>query len=277
MMTQPVNINPLIMGILNVTPDSFYDGGLYCKPQQAYDRAMAMIDEGADIIDIGGESSRPGATPITVDEELERVIPVIQRIRNNCEIDISIDTYKPQVMRAALTNGATFVNDIMALRVDGALSVLSEFHTAKICLMHMQGMPQTMQIQPTYDRDIIDEINDFFQTRIKACTTAGIARERLILDPGFGFGKNPQHNLTILQRLSEFKRHQLPILLGISQKRSLQKITTNINPTQTSITLAIHAISQGASIIRTHNIQETIKGFYRNCRGDRAAPSKCSL
>ena len=249
---------PLIMGVLNVTPNSFSDGGYYLEIENAYHRALEMIAHGADIIDVGGESSYPGAEAVSCDDELARVIPIIERLRDASAICISIDTYKADVMREAVAAGASLINDIKALTDIGALDVAASLNVP-VCLMHMQGVPLSMQDNPHYAHDVVDEINQFFQKRIKACLHAGIRRERLILDPGFGFGKSVQHNLRIVKRLSEFQQHHLPLLLGVSRKSTigavLQKTVTE--RLTGGIATVIFAALQGVSIIRTHDVNET--------------------
>ena len=259
---QTPGYSPLIMGILNVTPDSFYDGGQYSHPDAAYDHAQAMIAAGADVLDIGGESSRPGAVAISVEEELDRVLPVIERIRVVDPIALSIDTYKPQVMQAVITAGAACINDIYALQMPGALEAVADTDTP-ICLMHMQGMPQVKQDAPHYEQDVVMDIDAFFEQRITACVDAGIARSRLILDPGFGFGKTVQHNLQMVQRISQFQRHALPILLGVSRKSTIGKILDQPPEGRMvgGLTLAIYAMLVGVSIIRTHDVVETKQAF----------------
>lgn len=253
---------PLIMGILNVTPDSFYDGGHYSHPDAAYDHAQQMIAAGADMLDIGGESSRPGAVVISAQEELDRVLPVLERIRTADPIALSIDTYKPQVMQAAISAGVACINDIYALQTPGALEVVAHTDTP-ICLMHMQGMPSTMQDAPQYNQDVVVDIDAFFEQRITACVEAGIARERLILDPGFGFGKTVPHNLQMVQRIAQFQRHNLPILLGVSRKSTIGKILDQPPEGRMvgGLTLAIYAMLVGVSIIRTHDVLETKQAF----------------
>lgn len=249
---------PLVMGILNITPDSFSDGGEFMNVQQAYERAQELIAQGADIIDIGGESSRPGATPVSCEEELARVIPVIERIRAVSDVCLSIDTVKPRVMEAAVGAGASFINDVKALTDPGSLSMAARLNVP-VCLMHMQGTPLSMQDKPEYSGDIIDEINDFFIKRIEACLHAGIAREHIILDPGFGFGKTKDHNLTIIKRLSEFQKHQCPILLGVSRKQTIG-LVLNKSPLERSIgglAVSVFAAMQGVSIMRTHDVDST--------------------
>ncbi len=255
---QTRTMKPLIMGVLNVTPDSFSDAGQFLDPSKALQRALDMIEQGADIIDIGGESSRPGAAPISCNAELARVIPVIEHIRASLDICLSIDTCKADVMEAAVAAGASMINDINALRGDGVLAVVARLDVP-VCLMHMQGAPDTMQNNPYYSDDIVDEINQFFHLRIEACTRAGIARERLILDPGFGFGKSVQHNLRLVNRLVEFQQHRLPVLLGVSRKSTLGAVLQkNVHARLLGgLAVAVFAAQNGASIIRTHDVDET--------------------
>lgn len=249
---------PLIMGVLNVTPDSFSDGGQYVDVTQAYQRAQEMIAQGADLIDIGGESTKPGAEVVSCTAELERVIPVIEAIRANSDICISIDTHKADVMQSAVMAGASMINDIKALTGEGALATAARLKVP-VCLMHMQGTPKTMQDNPHYTHDVVDEVNDFFQQRIAACLQAGILLEHLILDPGIGFGKTVQHNLQILKRLAEFQRHQLPILLGVSRKSTIGAVLQKTVTERLSggIAVAVFAALQGVTIIRTHDVDET--------------------
>ena len=261
-LSQKPGYSPLIMGILNVTPDSFYDGGQYSHPDAADDHAQAMIAAGADLLDIGGESSRPGAVAVSIGEELDRVIPIVERIRAVAPIALSIDTYKPEVMQAAITAGATCINDIYALQMPGALEAVADTDIP-ICLMHMQGMPQMMQDAPHYVQDVVTDIDAFFEQRITACVEAGIARSRLILDPGFGFGKTVKHNLQMVQRVAQFQRHALPILLGVSRKSTIGKILDQPPEGRMvgGLTLAIYAMLVGISIIRTHDVLETKQAF----------------
>ena len=249
---------PLIMGILNITPNSFYDGGRYDTVDKAYDRAQALITAGADIIDIGGESSRPGATPLGLAEELDRVLPIIERLCRATSTSISIDTYKPEVMRAAIEAGAACINDIFALQTPGALEVAAHYDVP-ICLMHMQGTPQSMQNNPYYEHAVTRHVTDFFQQRIDACVAAGIQRQRLILDPGFGFGKQKHHNLQLVKHLKQFSHHGLPLLLGVSRKSTLGEILNQ--PPQGrligGIALSVFAMLEGVAILRTHDVLET--------------------
>lgn len=249
---------PLVMGILNVTPDSFSDGARYLEPKQAFLHAQRMLEQGADIIDIGGESTKPGAEEVSFEEELKRVIPVIERLRAISDICISIDTCKAEVMQAAINAGASFINDITALTRDGSLDVAARLNVP-VCLMHMQGTPKSMQNNPHYANDIIDEINLFFQQRIEVCLSAGLLRERLILDPGFGFGKTVQHNLSMVKRLTEFQQHGLPIMLGVSRKSTIGAVLQKSEVERLSGGLAatVFAALQGVSIIRTHDVDET--------------------
>ena len=246
------------MGVLNVTPDSFSDGGCFFNQQDALQRVQEMIEQGADIIDVGGESSRPGAVEISCAEELARVIPVIECIRSMSNVCISIDTQKAIVMKEAVAAGASLINDIYALRGENALGVVAELDVP-VCLMHMQGKPDRMQVNPQYDGCIVDAINSFFEWRIDACINAGISRERLILDPGFGFGKTVHHNLLLLKHLAGFKQHGLPILLGVSRKSTLGAITKNTVDARMpeGIASAVFAALQGVRIIRTHDVGET--------------------
>lgn len=249
---------PLIMGILNVTPDSFSDGGHFLESSAAYQHAQLMIEQGVDIIDIGGESTKPGADEVSCVEELSRVIPVIERIRLGSDICISVDTSKAEVMQAAIATGATLINDIKALTADGALAVAANLNVP-VCLMHMQGVPKSMQDNPHYTNNIIDEINAFFQQRIEACLAVGISRDRLILDPGFGFGKSVQHNLCIVKRFGEFQQQGLPLLLGVSRKSTIGAVLQKTVSERLvgGIATEVFAALQGASIIRTHDVGAT--------------------
>lgn len=246
------------MGVLNVTPDSFSDGGQFLDCNHAVAHANRLIVQGVDIIDIGGESSKPGAQCVSIDEELSRVIPVIERIRAISDICISIDTYKADVMKAAVAAGANIINDIKALTGEGALSVAAMLDVP-ICLMHMHGEPLFMQNKPTYIRNVVDEIDSFFHERIETCSAAGIPRHRLILDPGFGFGKTVQHNLMLVNALSMFKQHELPVMLGVSRKSTIGAITNKAIAERLSggLALAVFAALQGVTIIRTHDVNET--------------------
>jgi dihydropteroate synthase len=249
---------PRIMGILNVTPDSFSDGGAFVDPDTALARARAMVEDGADIIDVGGESSRPGADPVSVEQELARVIPVISRIRAALPgTIISIDTCKPEVMRAAVAAGASLINDITALRIEGALQAAADLGVP-VCLMHMQGEPRTMQLAPRYE-DVVPDVRAFLVARVEACVAAGIPSERLILDPGIGFGKTVDHNLELLARLDELAIDGLPLLVGASRKSMIGALLGRPASERlyASIALATIAAWQGAAILRVHDVRET--------------------
>jgi len=248
----------IVMGILNVTPDSFSDGGSFDRVEQALEHAMRMQQEGADIIDIGGESTRPGAASVTVDEELERVIPVIRAIRKQSRLPISIDTSKPDVMRAAVGEGANMVNDINALQAKGAVEACAELNVP-VCLMHMQGEPRTMQLDPQYN-DVVKAVADFLQQRCLACIEAGIDRNNIVIDPGFGFGKTLQHNLSLLSGLESICELELPVLVGISRKSMLGAILDRpVNERlYASISAAVIAYTRGARLFRVHDVSPTI-------------------
>lgn len=246
-----------IMGILNVTTDSFSDGGRYCGVQQAIDRAEQMIAEGADWIDVGGESTRPGSEATSEAVELERVIPLVSYLANQTNVRVSVDTNKPAVMQAAIAAGADLINDVRALQVPGALEAVSQSEV-KICLMHMQGMPRTMQQQPTY-QDVVEDIIHFFRQRLEACIEAGIEAKRIYLDPGFGFGKTTAHNYELLARLREFHALGHPLLVGMSRKNMLGEVTGRAIEQRlpASLTAATLAMLQQAAIIRVHDVAET--------------------
>lgn len=250
---------PQIMGILNVTPDSFSDGGCYLAPETAVARVLAMIDEGADIIDIGGESTRPGAQPVSAEDETARVIPIIKAIRQHSAVPISIDTSKPRVMRAAVAAGASMINDVRALQEAGALDTAAELDVP-VCLMHMQGEPRTMQSNPRYD-DVVTEVYRFLDQRIDAALAAGIKCHNLVIDPGFGFGKTLAHNLTLLKELSRFKALGVPLLVGISRKSTIGQILGDRPVDQRlygSLAAAVLALQQGADILRVHDVAATV-------------------
>ena len=246
------------MGVLNVTPDSFSDGGQHFNSADAIQGAQRMIEQGVDIIDVGGESSRPNADPVSVVDEIQRVIPVIETLIKITDTPISIDTSKPEVMAQAVKAGASMINDIYALRVEGALKTASELGV-NICLMHMQGSPSNMQNNPVYG-DVVDDIKHFFEQRIEACVGAGIGAEKLILDPGFGFGKTYEHNLEILRRFNEFKSFGLPLLAGLSRKRMIAQMLNDrkIKGRVVGSTMAaIIAIQKGANMVRVHDVLAT--------------------
>ncbi len=249
---------PRVMGILNITPDSFSDGGDFFSLEAALQRAGAMAAEGAAIIDVGGESTRPGAAPVTVREEIARIVPVIAEIRRALpDIIISIDTSKPEVMRAAVAAGADMINDVNALRAEGALAAAAAL-AVPVCLMHMQGEPRSMQIAPHYD-DVVAEVRDFLRLRVRACEEAGIGRDRLLIDPGFGFGKSVEHNLRLLARLGEVRCGNLPILVGLSRKSMIGNVLgwPSGERLYASIALAALAAWQGALIVRVHDVRAT--------------------
>ncbi|HEX5364450.1 MAG TPA: dihydropteroate synthase [Gallionella sp.] len=248
---------PLVMGIVNVTPDSFSDGGLHLRHEAAYAHAQKLIADGADILDIGGESTRPGAPQVSVQEELDRVLPLIERLRGS-PVPISIDTCKPEVMRAAIAAGVQMVNDINALQDTAALQAVSASEVA-VCLMHKQGTPQTMQRQPDY-QDVVAEVHDFLRQRIAAAEAAGIARERIAIDPGFGFGKTLTHNLELLRHQDRLRSLGVPILAGLSRKSMLGAITGREvgERMAASIAAALIAVQRGASIVRVHDVRETV-------------------
>lgn len=246
------------MGVLNVTPDSFSDGGQFTQKEIAIHRAIEMVNQGADIIDIGGESTRPGASEVSLEEELLRTIPIIESLRQKIKQKISIDTSKPEVMKAAIEAGVSLVNDVNALQNPGALENVCDTQV-DVCLMHMQGKPRTMQQNPKY-KNVIDDIKDFFDQRILACKEYGIDESRIILDPGFGFGKTFEHNLEIMNRFSEFKSFGLRLLSGLSRKSMIGEMLNNAEVSDRvigSVTAAIITVQNGADIIRVHDVSET--------------------
>jgi dihydropteroate synthase len=247
---------PLVMGVVNVTPDSFYDGGRYGTPEAAIVQARRLAEEGADLLDVGGESSRPGAAPVTAEEELARILPVLAGVAD-LQVPVSVDTTKPEVMRAALAHGAAMINDITALASPGALEVVAASDAAA-CLMHMQGSPRTMQAAPTY-ADVVVEVRDFLAARAAACVAAGVTRDRIVVDPGFGFGKTVEHNLTLLARLGDIAALGFPVLAGWSRKSSLGRITGRPADDRlaASVAAAILAVQRGARIVRVHDVAAT--------------------
>lgn len=244
------------MGIVNVTPDSFSDGGKFLDPGRARDHAMQLLEEGADILDIGGESSRPGAQPVETDEELRRVLPVLEQLVT-LPVPISIDTCKPEVMRHAIAAGASMINDIFALRALGAMDIVAGEPVA-VCLMHMQGDPRTMQQAPSY-RDVVAEVEAFLIERATAALAAGVARERIVLDPGFGFGKTVQHNLELIRALPRLRKSGFPLLAGLSRKSLFGKIVgrERAERVYASAAAAMLAAQRGAAIIRAHDVAAT--------------------
>jgi dihydropteroate synthase len=245
---------PLLMGVVNVTPDSFSDGGNFLDPQTAIAHGRRLIEEGADILDIGGESSRPGAQAVAEDEELQRVLPVLKAMK---DVPVSVDTRRPSVMRAVLAEGASMINDIEALTAPGALDAVADTDCA-VCLMHKKGDPATMQQAPSYD-DVALEVRDFLSARISACQIAGIERDRITIDPGFGFGKSVAHNFTLLKRLPELAALGVPVVAGWSRKSTLGTITGRpvTDRLAASLAAALLAVQHGATILRVHDVRET--------------------
>ncbi|HEU0198602.1 MAG TPA: dihydropteroate synthase [Nevskiaceae bacterium] len=249
---------PCVMGILNRTPDSFADGGRFVELSAALARAEAMLEAGAAVIDVGGESTRPGAAPVPAAEELRRVVPVIEALVHRFDCVVSVDTTKPEVMRAACQVGAEWINDINALRAPGALQAAADSGAA-VCLMHMQGEPRTMQVAPHYT-DVVAEVRRFLAQRVEACTGAGIEHGRLCLDPGFGFGKCLPHNLSLLSHLSQLRVAGLPLLVGLSRKSMLGELTGRAvgERLAAGIAAAVLAVGHGAEVVRTHDVAETV-------------------
>lgn len=252
------------MGVLNVTPDSFSDGGLYRNPRRAIERGLALVGAGADIVDIGGESTRPGATAPGVAEELDRVIPVVKGLRSASDVVISVDTSEPAVMAAAVAAGADMLNDVRALARPGALAAAAAAGLP-VCLMHMQGTPATMQREPRYG-DVLAEVLAFLMERAAACVAAGLPRDSLIIDPGFGFGKTLEHNLTLLRRLDELVATGLPVLAGLSRKSLIGQLAGEPGGAPAdrlggSVALALAARARGARIVRVHDVAPTVQAF----------------
>lgn len=247
---------PLIMGIINVTPDSFSDGGRFTEVARAVEHGFSLMEAGAAMLDVGGESTRPGATPVPLEEELRRVIPVIQQLAGS-PVPVSIDTRHAEVMRAALEAGATLVNDVNALRAPGALALCAASDAA-VCLMHMQGTPQTMQDRPVYD-DVVSEVQAFLLQRASAAEAAGIARNRILLDPGFGFGKTVAHNLALLRALDRLAAGGYPLLVGLSRKSVLGAVTGRgvTDRVTGSVVAALAAVARGATVLRVHDVAAT--------------------
>jgi len=249
---------PRIMGIVNVTPDSFADGGRHASPEAAVAHGLKMIAEGADLLDVGGESTRPGADEVDEAEELRRVMPVIEALVKQTRVPISVDTSKPGVMRAAVAAGAGLINDVYALRRDGALDAAAALGVP-VVLMHMQGEPRTMQADPQYD-DVVADVYGFFNQRLFACEMAGIAKKKLVIDPGFGFGKTVKHNLALLAQLRRFTELGVPVLAGLSRKRTIGEITGREldDRAHGSVAAALIAVQNGASIVRVHDVAATV-------------------
>lgn len=252
----PLGQRTYVMGILNVTPDSFSDGGQYLDPGRAVARGLEMVAQGADLIDVGGESTRPGAEPVPVEEELRRVIPVIRRLAREVRVPISIDTYKARVAEAAVDAGARLLNDISAGRFDPEMPRLAARTGLPLVVMHMKGTPRTMQEAPWYE-DVVGEVDQFFRERIQALTEAGVAREQLILDPGLGFGKRTQDNLVLLGQLGRFRHWGLPLLVGPSRKSFLGEVLGTPPQDRLEGTLAavVTAVVQGADLVRVHDVE----------------------
>ena len=249
--------HPQIMGILNVTPDSFSDGGQFFGEDVALKQAKQMVADGATIVDVGGESTRPGATIVSIEREIERVIPVIEAIESEIDVVISIDTSKPEVMRAAIAAGAGLINDVQALRVKGALDAAFDLEVP-VCLMHAQGTPRTMQERPHYE-DVVAEVTSFLLERVEICEARGIKRDKLIVDPGFGFGKRARHNLRLMKYLEQIVHLDLPVLVGISRKSIIGELL-NVPMEERlagSLAMASLAVWKGAKLIRTHDVKET--------------------
>ncbi|EAT11491.1 dihydropteroate synthase [Bermanella marisrubri] len=250
--------HPHIMGVLNVTPDSFSDGGQFNQLDSALAHAQQMQQQGASIIDVGGESTRPGAEPVSVQEELDRVIPVVTKLANNMDVCISVDTSTPQVMREAAQAGAHFINDVRALTREGAMQAAKDTGLP-ICLMHMQGDPKSMQNNPEYAQ-VVNDVYDYLSERIEACLQFGIALDQLLIDPGFGFGKTLEHNYQLLAQLDRFLELKLPLLIGLSRKSMIGGVLDNRPPHERvsgSVAGALIAVMNGAQIVRVHDVQET--------------------
>ncbi|KAB7772404.1 dihydropteroate synthase [Xanthomonas maliensis] len=250
---------PQVMGILNVTPDSFSDGGHHASVEAAVAHGLRLVDEGAAVLDVGGESTRPGAAPVPVDEELRRVVPVIEALAARTQVPISVDTFKPEVMRAAVAAGAGMINDVHALRVPGALAAAAELGVP-VVLMHGGGSPQATQAEPQYD-DVVAEVHRFLAERIFAAEMAGIDKRRLLLDPGFGFDKNTAHNLTLLAHLQRLQEFGLPVLAGLSRKRTIGELTGHAEPVARvhgSVAAHLIAAQHGAQLLRVHDVAATV-------------------
>jgi len=248
---------PRIMGVLNLTPDSFSDGGQWLAVADAIRRGLEMQDQGADIIDVGGESSRPGAASVSIQQELDRVLPVIEALSSRLDVPVSIDTSKPAVMRQAVAAGAGMINDVFALRLEGALAMAASL-CVPVCLMHMQGEPRVMQNKPVYT-DVVAEVKQFLLERASKCEKSGIGKQNIVLDPGFGFGKTLQNNIDLFKALTELVKLNYPLLVGVSRKAMIGKITGKdmAGRVPGSVTAAAMAALSGAAILRVHDIAET--------------------
>ncbi|MBI5783609.1 MAG: dihydropteroate synthase [Gammaproteobacteria bacterium] len=259
---RPLDLSrPVVMGILNITPDSFSDGGVFLSPDKAIAQALRMTEAGADIIDIGGESTRPGARPVSAQEEIDRVLPVVEALHKKIPLPISIDTSKPEVMRVAVKAGAGFINDVRALREAGALEAAAQLG-APVCLMHMLGEPRSMQDDPRY-ADVVGEVRDFLKERLDACMNAGIPAQRLVIDPGFGFGKTLEHNIELLRGLKKLQSLGAPVLVGLSRKSMIGKALglPMEQRVHASVALAVMAVQQGARIVRVHDVGPTVEAL----------------
>ena len=261
--SQIIELNqPCIMGILNLTPDSFSDGGLFINKDNALKHVAQIINDGALIIDIGGESTRPGAEDVSVEEECRRVIPVIEAIREISDIPISIDTSKTEVMQRAISSGASMINDVNALRADGAVELAANLNVP-VCIMHMQGLPRTMQHTPNY-KNVVQEVKNFLEERIDVCIKAGIKRSNIIIDPGFGFGKTLEHNLSLFKHLDEFESLGCPLLVGVSRKSMIGSVLNKVSADERlngSVVLATLAAWNNANVIRVHDVKETTEAL----------------
>lgn len=268
----PIHSCPLIMGIVNITPDSFSDGGRYLAVDRAVAQALALVDQGADILDLGAESTRPGATPVCEQEEMDRLLPVLSEVVKRTTVPVSVDTMKSRVARAALDAGASIINDVTAMRFDPEIAQVVAQYGAAVVLMHMQGMPMTMQNAPRYE-NVVSEVREFFDERIDAAERAGIVKSHIMLDPGFGFGKLQVHNLELLNQLSIFNRLGCPLLVGLSRKAFVGKILDR--PVQdrewgTAAAVAM-AVDRGAAIIRVHDVA-SMKDVVKVAAAVRSAP-----
>jgi dihydropteroate synthase len=250
---------PRVMGVVNVTPDSFSDGGAHATVEAAVAHGLQLAEQGADILDVGGESTRPGAEPVSLDEELRRVVPVIEQLAARTTLPISVDTFKPEVMRAAVAAGAGMINDIQALRMPGALAAAAELKVP-VVLMHMLGEPRSMQDSPVYD-DVVGEVHRFLAERIFDAEMAGIEKRRLLVDPGFGFGKTSAHNLALLAGLNRFVELGVPVLAGLSRKRTIGELTGREVPHERvagSVAAHLIAAQRGAMLLRVHDVAATV-------------------
>ena len=249
---------PRIAGIINVTPDSFSDGGQHLATLAAIAHGLTLVEEGADLIDVGGESTRPGAHPVSADDEIARVVPVIEALAKQVSVPISIDTSKPEVMRAAVSAGAGMINDVYALRRDGALDAAADLKVP-VCLMHMQGEPGSMQDDPRYD-DVVSDVRRFLAERIFACEMSGIDKKRIVVDPGFGFDKTLEHNLALLRALDQFAALGVPLMAGLSRKATIGTLAGRDKPSDRvygSAAAALLAVQKGAAIVRVHDVAVT--------------------